>query len=238
VPRTERYNRLSYFDIDAPSPIAGRVAAFPNLVGAMKFATPDHRRQTPTDTNNWGPRFGFAYQINSKTVFRGAYSILYSPSVLQASGTSGSSGTEGFSGSTNLTTSLDGGVTPTALLRNPYPLGFNRPPGPAGGEATNPAWHRASFFNDYVNPIVQQWNATGNAHRQSSFRVKYLATKATIWITADNMTYNQLPILPAREPATGKPGRTVPGSDQYAHFDLSPAHDPVQSDLRPYRNTA
>src|SRR5687767_8508348 len=25
VPRTERYNRLSYWDIDAPSPIAGRV---------------------------------------------------------------------------------------------------------------------------------------------------------------------------------------------------------------------
>ena len=54
VPRTERYNRLSYFDIDAPSPIAGRVPGYDNLKGAMRFTSPDHRRQTPTDLNNWG----------------------------------------------------------------------------------------------------------------------------------------------------------------------------------------
>ena len=75
VPRTERYNRLSYFDPDAPSPIAGMVPGFPNLKGAMRFVTPDHRRQTPTDLNNWGPRFGFAYQFTDKSVFRGAYGI-------------------------------------------------------------------------------------------------------------------------------------------------------------------
>ena len=46
VPRTERYNRLSYFDIDAPSPIAGRVPGYDNLKGAMRFTSPDHRRQT------------------------------------------------------------------------------------------------------------------------------------------------------------------------------------------------
>ena len=66
VPRTESYNRLSYFDIDAPSPIAGKVPGFENLQGAMRFATPDHRRQTPTDLNNWGPRFGFAYQFTAE----------------------------------------------------------------------------------------------------------------------------------------------------------------------------
>src|SRR4051794_436901 len=31
LPRTERFNRLSYWDPDAPSPIAGKVSAFPNL---------------------------------------------------------------------------------------------------------------------------------------------------------------------------------------------------------------
>ena len=62
TPHTERYNRLSYWDIDAPSPIAGKVPAFPNLRGAMKFASPDHRRQVPFDLNNWGPRLGFAYR--------------------------------------------------------------------------------------------------------------------------------------------------------------------------------
>ena len=96
VPRTERYNRLNYYDLNAPSPLAGKVPGFPNLKGAMVFRTPDHRHQVPTDMNNWGPRIGFAYNITPKTVFRGAYGILYSGSVLQAAGTSGSSGTEGF----------------------------------------------------------------------------------------------------------------------------------------------
>ncbi|HYP04772.1 MAG TPA: TonB-dependent receptor, partial [Bryobacteraceae bacterium] len=80
VPRTERYDRLAYFDMDAPSPLAGKVPGLPNagagLRGAMKFVGPDGdygRHQAPTDRNNWGPRFGFAYQLGEKTVFRGAY---------------------------------------------------------------------------------------------------------------------------------------------------------------------
>ena len=82
VPRTERYNRLSYFDIDAPSPIAGLVPGFENLKGAMRFVTPDNRHQTPTDLNNFGPRFGFAYQFTDKSVFRGGYGMMYSGSAL------------------------------------------------------------------------------------------------------------------------------------------------------------
>ena len=196
-PRTERYNRLSYFDYDARSPIAGRVAAFPDLRGAMRFVGPDNRRQTPTDANNWGPRFGFAYQINPKTVFRGAYAILYSPSVLQASGTSGSSGTQGFSGNTNINTSFDGGVTAAAVLSNPFPNGFNLPLGAAGGEATELGLGiGASFFNDYVNPIIQQWNGTLQRDLGAGFVVEvgYLGSKGQHLIDGEsNMTYNQLP---------------------------------------------
>ena len=125
LPHTERYNRLSYFDPDAPSSLAGKAPGFPNLKGAMKFVTPDHRRQTPTDLNNWGPRFGFAYKINPKTVFRGAYGILYGVSVMQAAGVSGSSGTEGFRGSTNFTASVDGREVPFATMANPFALGLN-----------------------------------------------------------------------------------------------------------------
>ncbi len=197
LPRTERYNRLSYFDFGAPSPIAGRVPAFPNLVGAMMFTSPDKRRQTPTDLNNWGPRFGFAYQINQKTVFRGAYAILYSASVLQASGTSGSSGTQGFQSSTGANISFDGGVTPVAVFRNPFPSGYNLPEGAAGGPGTQLGLGIGdSFFNDYVNPIVQQWN--GNLQRDFGkgflVEVGYLGSKGNHLIDGEtNVTYNQLP---------------------------------------------
>src|SRR5262249_7319068 len=36
VPRTERYDRLSYFDFDAPSPLAGKAPQFANLKGQFK----------------------------------------------------------------------------------------------------------------------------------------------------------------------------------------------------------
>ncbi len=196
-PRTERYDRLSYFDIDAASPIAGRVPQYPNLKGAMKFVGADNRRQTPTDGNNWGPRFGFAFQVNDKTVFRGAYGILYSPSVLQASGTSGSSGTQGFTSGTNINTSFDGGVTPAAWLFNPFPNGFNRPLGVAGGPATQLGLGIGdSYFNDYVNPIIQEWNATLQRDLGKGFIVElgYLANKGNHLIDGEsNMAYNQLP---------------------------------------------
>jgi len=197
LPRTERYNRLSYFDITAPSPIAGKVPGYPNLFGQMKFVDGNNRRQTPTDLNNWGPRFGFAYSINDKTVFRGAYGILYSPSVLQASGTSGSSGTQGFQQSSSVDRSFDGDVSPFATLANPFPNGFNRPLGAAGGPGTLLGLGIGdSFFNDYVNPIVQEWSATLQRDMGAGFVVElgYLANKGNHLIDGESsMTYNQLP---------------------------------------------
>ena len=37
VPRTERYDRMNYFDPDAPSPLAGVVPGFPNLAGRRRL---------------------------------------------------------------------------------------------------------------------------------------------------------------------------------------------------------
>ena len=38
LPRTERYNRYSWFDFNAPSPLAGKVPGYPDLTGQFKFA--------------------------------------------------------------------------------------------------------------------------------------------------------------------------------------------------------
>jgi hypothetical protein len=206
IPRTERYNRLSYWDINAPSPLAGKVPGFENLKGAMMFVGPNGkygRHQTPTDLNNFGPRFGFAYHVLPKTVFRAAYAILYSGSVLQASGTSGSSGTEGFTGNTALSATFDNGKTFTSQFPfdNPFSAGYNLPQGTKAGPFSGPSADIGSgigdsYFSDYVNPIIQQWNGTLQQEFKGwVFEAGYLGSKGQHLIDGESnlITYNQLP---------------------------------------------
>jgi hypothetical protein len=205
VPRTERYNRLNHFDLFAPSPIAGKVPGFPDLKGAWVFQDKDHRRQVPTDLDNWGPRAGFAYQINSKTVFRGAYGILYSGSALTAAGTSGSSGTEGFQSNTAMNVTNDNFKTILTTLSNPFPSGYNLPLGAAGGAGTDLGLGigggNGGIFLDNQNPIIQQWNANIQRELPGGWVVEagYLGSKGQHLIDGEsNLPLNQLPasVLP------------------------------------------
>ena len=65
TPRTERYDRMNYFDPSAPSPLAGQVRSCPNLRGGLVFVGVDgnSRWQFETDTNNISPRIGGAFEI-------------------------------------------------------------------------------------------------------------------------------------------------------------------------------
>lgn len=200
TPHTERYNRLSYWDVDAPSPIAGKVPVFANLKGAMKFTSPDHRRQVPLDKNNWGPRLGFAYSLNEKTVFRGAYAMMYAPSVVQAAGTSGSSGTQGFQSSTGMIVSVDN-TNILATMSNPFPNGFNLPlgsiEGPISGASTQLGLDIGeSFFIDSRNPVIQQWNTNLQRELPGGWVIEaaYLGSKGQHLPDGESsMQYNQLP---------------------------------------------
>ena len=135
VPRTERFDRLSYFDLDAPSPIASQVPANPffnpaDLRGAMVFVDDENRRQTPTDRNNFGPRVGVAYNVADKTVIRSAYGVYYMPSHMQAAGHSGSAGMMGFNSQTNMIVSVDSNRTPLRTIDNPVPGWLQSAAGP------------------------------------------------------------------------------------------------------------
>ncbi len=197
VPRTERYNRMSYWDASAPSPIAGQVPGFPDLFGTMNFVTPDNRRQTPTDTNNVSPRFGFVYQLTSKTVVRGGYALMYAPSITQA--TYGNGGFQGFRCSTSKITSLDGGRTPLTYLRDPFPTGFcatdGAVPGPYSGPNTALGQGIGeSWFPDYVNPAVQQWSFNVQRELPGGLIVEagYIGNKGNHLIDGGRSAYNQL----------------------------------------------
>jgi hypothetical protein len=115
---------------DVPAVLTGGFV-FPGVNGMP-------RRLYDTDWKNIQPRFGFAYRIGDKTVLRGGAGIYY-----QSSTQSGT--TTGFTQSTPYTSSLDGGITPSAgvslngpySLVNPFPNGFAAPTGNRLGAQTN-----------------------------------------------------------------------------------------------------
>ena len=159
LPRTERFNRNSIFDFDQPSPIAGRVPAFPNLTGAMTFTGAGDRGREiyPADKNNFAPRVGLAYQLNNRTTIRAGYGIFFGLSPTDASGPGGGFA-DGFTGVTNMVTSLDG-ITPILNVSNPFPNGTNPP---LSGSALNGSIqlgqaHRSAIIS-LVTPYFQNWN--------------------------------------------------------------------------------
>ena len=174
IPRTERHNQLSYWDPNAPSPLAAAVAASGvsaaacpgcfSLRGAMRFVgqpgSAYGRRQAPTQYKDFGPRIGVSFALDPKTVLRAGYGLVFAPSALQAAGTTGDAGTEGFSSQTNYSFTHDGYRTINTTLDNPAKDGYNLPQGVAGGAATDiGSAIGQSFFNSYRNPYSQQINA-------------------------------------------------------------------------------
>ncbi len=77
-PYHEVLDRWSYLDANAINPATG-------TPGALRFAGNrgadiSCQCRTPVHTymKNWGPRIGFAYSVNDKTVVRGGFAIVYS----------------------------------------------------------------------------------------------------------------------------------------------------------------
>lgn len=164
LPRTDRFDRLAYFKMDEPSPLAGKVPASACLAcgalrGAMHFVDENNRRQTPADRNNFGPRFGFAYNVAAKVVVRGAYGIAYAPSPLQAAGITGGAGIVGFDSNSSSQVSLDSNITMWSTLSNPFRSGYNFPVGKLYGAATDMGDGVShTLFDAWRSPFIQQWN--------------------------------------------------------------------------------
>jgi carboxypeptidase family protein len=204
-PRTERFNRLSYWNPNLPSSIQGKIPAnaclyCADLRGQMIFVgTPQSmygRHQGPTQWKDFGPRFGIAYTPTSKMVFRGGFGISYAPSALQAAGTTGAPGVQGFGTSTNVNSSFTSQQTINATLSNPFPQGFNLPLGPAGGPATNLGLGIGeSFFDSYRNPYSIEWNF--NIQRQlpgqMTIEVGYIANRGLFLVDGEvGQPYSQV----------------------------------------------
>ncbi|HTG98619.1 MAG TPA: TonB-dependent receptor [Vicinamibacterales bacterium] len=177
VPRTERYNRMNYFDPIAPSPLAQQVPGLPNLKGGVVFVGVDgnSRYQYNWDTNNIAPRLGASYHVNEKTVVRGGYSLVFGPSNQGAQGTVGPFG---FRTENLWVTTIDG-ITPLNTLQNPYPNGFLPSPGSSQGLLTQAGANLQAPLQDTPSPWTIQYNI--NVQRELPWQmfveVAYVGTR-------------------------------------------------------------
>jgi hypothetical protein len=167
VPRTERFDRMNYFDPEARSPLADVVPAFPDLRGGVVFVGVHGRSryQYNWDKNNIAPRLGLSYQINEKTAVRAGYSHIFGPSNQGAQGTVGPFG---FRTENLWVTSIDG-ITPLNTLQNPYPNGFKPSPGSSEGLLTQVGANLQAPLRDTPSPWTIQYNL--NVQRELPWNV-------------------------------------------------------------------
>jgi len=154
TPYTERYNRVSY-SLDRGARLPVQVPGL-DLRGGILFAGIDGRSryEGSTDLNNFGPRFGFAFSLNPKTVLRGGYGLFYSA---QSYNTGFLGDVGAFNASTPYVGSIDGGASLFTTLANPFPSGLRDPQGAAVGLLAQ-IGDSLSFFDDQrVSPYNQQW---------------------------------------------------------------------------------
>jgi hypothetical protein len=177
TPRTERYNRMNYFNPTIASPLANLI---PGLKGGLVFVgTPGHsRHQYDMDTNNVAPRVGFAWSPIPATVVHGGSAIVYGPSAQAAAGTVGPYGFR----VQNTWASSEGnnGITPLNTLDNPFPQGFQPPPGAADGLLTGTGSQIEGVVRNTPTPYSEQFelDVQQSLNHSTVFDIAYVGNRS------------------------------------------------------------
>jgi hypothetical protein len=167
-PLTERYNRsVRAFDPTlrqpneqaaraayAARPIAEVPASSFAMRGGYTFAGVNGQPRTLWDrvVPAVMPRIGFAYSMNDKTVFRGAYGIFFSPLGVRRSDVSQA----GFSRQTPIQVTNDG-INFATTMSNPFPAGISEPQGAGFGAETDLGQQLIAFNPQTRVPYMQRW---------------------------------------------------------------------------------
>jgi hypothetical protein len=134
------------------------LAAFPSsytVSGGYMYASPSNRGTWQSYWRQFLPRVGLAYQLDNKTVIRSGFGIFYDSLGV---GRNFLPIQEGYSRSTNVSSSLNGGVSYVNSLTNPFPNGLLQPVGSSLGADLNAG---GDLYVGYLNarePYSMHWS--------------------------------------------------------------------------------
>ena len=194
LPRTERHNRMEWFDPKAPLPFT---VPGMNVTGTEIFTGVNGNSRTIANNyyKEYAPRVGLAYRFWKNSVFRAGYGIFYNPSVWAASGTGPVAGFDGFTGFNPWPlTYQSNGYTPFAFMRDPFPFGVNQPTGSSLGPYTQlGSGANGNLRSDNNGSYTQTWSA-GIQHQLPGavlLDLNYVGTKGThlYWNGAGNIDH-------------------------------------------------
>ena len=197
TPYTERDNRIQFSNFTAPTGVSINLASggatsaqaamqgiglnLPSseaLYGTTQFPT-SSMRTVPTYRNDIGPRLGFAYALNLKTVVRGGAGIYFgmSPATnFQYPGTA-------FSETATMFFTQDNFASQYATLENPFPTGFTGPQGTKYGALADWGYSNNNDLGTTAarDADIYQWNLGIQRELPSQIviGVDYVANRAT-----------------------------------------------------------
>ena len=141
------------FDGTAANPLAAGVTGI-SPKGEIVYAGGGNTAAGNPYSSKWGPRFGVAYQLNSKTVLRAGYGVFFAPQYALGSPIA----TVGYNQTTTYIASTNNNVTPDHSLTNPFPTGIIQPVGNTLGTSTGIGQSFTLVDPHARSPYVEQFS--------------------------------------------------------------------------------
>ena len=150
----EDNNQLAVgFDRTATAQLTGSTSVTGGILFAGVNGNP--RDIGELSRRKFAPRIGASYALNSKTIVRGGYGILYGPIRYDPSAALA----PGYTQYTQYVASNDGDQTPANVLDNPFPNGVQKPAGNSAGLLTGIGSSVTTYDQGFKSPRIQQFSA-------------------------------------------------------------------------------
>ncbi|MGC2172270.1 MAG: carboxypeptidase-like regulatory domain-containing protein [Candidatus Sulfotelmatobacter sp.] len=183
------------------------------LYGTTQFATPS-MRTIPTYRKDVGPRLGFAYAFDSKTVVRGGAGIYFGMSPATNFQYPGSA----FRKTANVFFTNNDFDTQSATLENPFPSGFTGPQGTQYGQLANWGYQNPNDLGTTAarDADIYQWNLGMERELPSQIMVgaDYVANRSTHlpWSGTNNRAFIPSSLLAQISQAVRANYESMPGN--------------------------